>query len=475
MAEEEVGKSWYTKYRPRTMEEYSGPTIKNIVSKRFQKKENFPHCIYIRGPRGTGKTTFARLITKYYLCLNPHEDGTPCEECEMCQQINDILISGNSIDVECPGVVEVDATTANGKEAITDIMEDAVQAPIYTPYKIIIFDECHMITNQAQNALLKLIEDVPPHLICIFCTTNDEKVLPTIKSRMQLTLEARKQSVKDMANRLMQISEMEHLTVSQQALEVIARKGNRVPRECINILENIAKTYDGEITIDNVKKALGGVSSELYTEYFSAANKSLEDILIFVKKLNTEDVQITKFVSGLMGFVLDSMYIKHGISLEDYPVEYIQAIKQIFEMYNSSDFDMLLQIVETLAGKITVDNDSNNEMMLVITAMRIGKVNLLANGLATEQAEANVENKKSLKNHADSLKKDNRDILEQKLKVDLDLEDVHESFDSIEVVKGTSNLLDDIELPELAPMETADASYNEKLSIGEEVDDFFNN
>lgn len=475
MAEEEVGKSWYTKYRPRTMEEYSGPTIKNIVSKRFQKKENFPHCIYIRGPRGTGKTTFARLITKYYLCLNPHEDGTPCEECEMCQQINDILISGNSIDVECPGVVEVDATTANGKEAITDIMEDAVQAPIYTPYKIIIFDECHMITNQAQNALLKLIEDVPPHLICIFCTTNDEKVIPTIKSRMQLILEARKQSVKDMANRLMQISEMEHLTVSQQALEVIARKGNRVPRECINILENIAKTYDGEITIDNVKKALGGVSSELYTEYFSAANKSLEDILIFVKKLNTEDVQITKFVSGLMGFVLDSMYIKHGISLEDYPVEYIQAIKQIFEMYNSSDFDMLLQIVETLAGKITVDNDSNNEMMLVITAMRIGKVNLLANGLATEQAEANVENKKSLKNHADSLKKDNRDILEQKLKVDLDLEDVHESFDSIELVKGTSNLLDNIELPELAPIETNNTSHNEKLNIGEEVDDFFNN
>lgn len=475
MGEEEVGKSWYTKYRPRTMEEYSGPTIKNIVSKRFQKKENFPHCIYIRGPRGTGKTTFARLITKYYLCLNPHEDGTPCEECEMCQQINDILISGNSIDVECPGVVEVDATTANGKEAITDIMEDAVQAPIYTPYKIIIFDECHMITNQAQNALLKLIEDVPPHLICIFCTTNDEKVLPTIKSRMQLTLEARKQSVKDMANRLMQISEMEHLTVSQQALEVIARKGNRVPRECINILENIAKTYDGEITIDNVKKALGGVSSELYTEYFSAANKSLEDILVFVKKLNTEDVQITKFVSGLMGFVLDSMYIKHGISLEDYPVEYIQAIKQIFEMYNSSDFDMLLQIVETLAGKITVDNDSNNEMMLVITAMRIGKVNLLANGLATEQAEANVENKKSLKNHADSLKKDNRDILEQKLKVDLDLEDVHESFDNIELVKGTSNLLDNIELPELAPIETNNACHNEKLNIGEEVDDFFNN
>ena len=174
---DEVSKSWYTKHRPRTMEEYSGEQIKNLVNKRFVNRGNMPHCIYIRGPRGTGKTTLARILTKYYLCESPLNTGEPCEECQMCQSINEILIDGNSTDTEVPGVLEVDATTANGKEAIQEVIDDAIQPPLYTEYKIIIFDECHMITPAAQNALLKIIEDIPKHLVCMFCTTNDEKVI----------------------------------------------------------------------------------------------------------------------------------------------------------------------------------------------------------------------------------------------------------------------------------------------------------
>ena len=473
--ETEISKSWYTKHRPVTMEEYSGPTIKNTVAKRFRKRENFPHCIYIKGPRGTGKTTFARIISKYYLCENPHEDGTPCEECEMCQQINDILISGKSIDVECPGVTEVDATTANGKEAIQEVMEDAIQAPIYTPYKIIIFDECHMITNQAQNALLKLIEDIPQHLVCIFCTTNDEKVLQTIKSRMQLTLEARKQSVKDMAHRLMEISKLEHLTVSNEALEIIARKGDRVPRECINLLENIAKTYDGEVTVENVKEHLGGVSSGLYIEYFSAANKSLEDILLFIKKLKSNDVKLKDFVNGLMGFVLDSMYIKHGISLEEYPIDYVKAVKELFEMYNSSDFDMLLQVLEYLSNTLTEEDTAKNEILLTTTAMRIAKIELLANGLATESNQAIVENKVSLYEHSKKLNINNEDVVEQ-MKVDITPADIKDSFDNIRQVANTAGILDNIQIPDIEiPIEEDKEEIKENINLGEEVDNFFDN
>ena len=137
---DDIGRSWYTKYRPKTMEEYSGPTIKNIVAKRFNKRSNMPHVIMIYGNRGCGKTTFARIISKYYLCENPHEDGTPCEECEMCQAINEILISGESTQVECPGVTEIDATVMNGKDAIQEVLDDAIQAPIYTQYKVLIVD-----------------------------------------------------------------------------------------------------------------------------------------------------------------------------------------------------------------------------------------------------------------------------------------------------------------------------------------------
>ena len=473
--EQEVGKSWYTKYRPRTMEEYSGPTIKNIVQKRFTKKSNMPHVIMIQGNRGCGKTTFARIISKYYLCENPHEDGTPCEECDMCQSINDILISGESSQVECPGVTEIDATIMNGKEAIQEVLDDALQAPIYSEYKVLIVDEVHMVSNAGQNSMLKIIEDIPPHLIVIFATTNPEKVLQTIKSRCQLTLEARKQSVKDMAHRLMEISTLEKLTVSNEALEIIARKGNRVPRECINLLEGIAKTYDGQVTINNVKEYLGGVSSDLYIDYFKAANSSLANVLLFNKRLRDNDVKLNDFVSGLMQFALDSMYIKHGISLEDYPLDYVKAVKELFEMYSSNDFDMLLQVLEYLSNNLTDEDASKNELLLTTTAMRISKIELLANGLANESGQAIVENKISLYEHSKQLKVDNEEIAEQ-MKIDVTPADIKESFGDIRQVVGTAGLLDNIHLPDIdVPEDSKDDDKKEKLNLGEAIDDFFDN
>lgn len=472
---DELEKSWYTKYRPTTIEEYSGPKIKSIVKKRFTKKSNMPHVIMMEGERGCGKTTFARIISKYYLCENPHEDGTPCEECEMCRSINEILISGESTQVECPGVTEIDATTMNGKEAIQEVLDDAIQAPIYSQYKVLIIDEVHMVTSAAQNSMLKIIEDIPPHLIVIFATTNPEKVLQTIKSRCQLTLEARKQSIKDMANRLLQISEYENLTVSNEALEIIARKGNRVPRECINILENIAKTYDGEITVDHVREALGGVSSELYMDYFRAANKSLEEILLFVRKLRDNDVKTTDFTNGLMAFVLDSMYIKHGISLEDFPTDYIKSVKELFEMYNSSDFDMLMQVLENMNSNLTADNNSTNEFVLTTTAMRISKINLLANGLAHESEVAIAENKESLYEHSQKLKVNNAEVAEQ-MKTDITPSVLKDEFENVHQVANTAELLKNVELSNIGLDSESDDSDKEKvMNLGEAVDSFFDN
>lgn len=472
---DELEKSWYTKYRPTTIDEYSGPKIKSIVKKRFTKKSNMPHVIMMEGERGCGKTTFARIISKYYLCENPHEDGTPCEECEMCRSINEILISGESTQVECPGVTEIDATTMNGKEAIQEVLDDAIQAPIYSQYKVLIIDEVHMVTSAAQNSMLKIIEDIPPHLIVIFATTNPEKVLQTIKSRCQLTLEARKQSIKDMANRLLQISEYENLTVSNEALEIIARKGNRVPRECINILENIAKTYDGEITVDHVREALGGVSSELYMDYFRAANKSLEEILLFVRKLRDNDVKTTDFTNGLMAFVLDSMYIKHGISLEDFPTDYIKSVKELFEMYNSSDFDMLMQVLENMNSNLTADNNSTNEFVLTTTAMRISKINLLANGLAHESEVAIAENKESLYEHSQKLKVNNAEVAEQ-MKTDITPSVLKDEFENVHQVANTAELLKNVELSNIGLDSESDDSDKEKvMNLGEAVDSFFDN
>lgn len=470
-------KSWYTRYRPKTLDEYSGPAIKQIIQKRFVDRANFPHTIYIHGPRGTGKTTFGRLISKYYQCENPKEDGSPCEECQTCQEINEILIGGES-GIDAAGVQEINATIVNGKDDIMSLVDDAMVAPMYSTYKIIIFDECHRLSPAAQDVLLKVIEDIPDHLVCIFCTTEDHKVLQTIKSRMQLTIEARKQTIPDMVHRLKQIAEMEGCTASEKALEIIAKKGDRVPRECINILESIAKTYDRQITVDNIREYLGDMGSELYAQYFEAANQGLIEIMNFIYKLRMNDVKIGQFVTGLMEYVLDALYIKHGVNRDEYPKEYVTQISRLFDNYESQDFDMLLQVLEN-ADRSTSENDKKNEVILTIAAMRIGKIKMLASGLANIQEQAITENKTSMIEHGKLINKKQNQISEQ-LKIAITPAMLKEEFDNATVVADDIEIeqptftLPKVNMEELSQINDKSSTMRDvPPSTSQEVEDFF--
>ena len=388
--------AWYRKYRPVTMDDYMGDDIRTLVGSRFTVPSSRPNVFMLYGNRGCGKTSFARIIAKYYLCEHP-VNGEPCENCEICEAINNSLIAGEA-DVEVPGVVEIDATTANGKEAIQNIIEEALVPPIYTKYKILILDECHMISKAAQNSLLKIIEDVPEHLIVIFATTDPDDVIGTIHSRCQIKIEVKKKTVDEMADRLMYISKQEGLTTSIEALKVIAKKGDRVPRECINLLENVAKTYSGNVTLDNVRKATGTVAEDVYMEYYRSANSGIEDILNFNKKLKDLNISAKDFVSGLTRFTLDCLYIRHAIAIEEYPVEYMKQVNKLFKTYTSGEFDMLLQILEGAFKSIGAD-ESKNELTITLTALRIGKIGLLADGLANEIVNAEKENKVSIEEY----------------------------------------------------------------------------
>ena len=439
---EEISKAWYRKYRPVTMEDYMGDDIKYTVENRFTVPENRPNVFMLHGNRGCGKTSFARIISKYYLCENPH-DGKPCEECEICRTINEALIDGEA-GVEVPGVVEVDATTANGKEAIQNIIEEAIIPPIYTKFKILILDECHMITKAAQNSLLKIIEDVPEHLIVIFATTDPEDVIGTIHSRCQIKLEVKKKSVKEMADRLMYIAQQEGLHTSIEALEVIAKKADRVPRECINLLENIAKSYGGEVTLDTVRRSTGSVAEEVYMKFFESANSGLEDILLFNKLLKDMDISASNFVSGLTRFTLDCLYIRHMINIEDYPLDYVEQVKKIFETYTSSEFDTLLQVIEH-AYKMLGSEESRNELVVTTTALRIGKIGLLSGGLADTVVEAEAENKQSLAKHKAKIQQELTDSINNVHTISATKEKISELINNISEVKTSKLHLDPVD------------------------------
>lgn len=431
-------RQWYVKHRPYRIEDYHSNSITNKIKRRFTSEDKRPNVIMVHGTRGCGKTTIARILSKYYLCTNPKEDGTPCEECEMCQTINERLIYGEA-GVECDGVTEVDATKVNGKDAIESLIEDAIIPPIFGSRKIIIFDECHKLSSAAQSSLLKVLEDIPKHLVVIFATTDEDKVLQAIKSRCLVNFEVRKQSVEEMVLILMDIAKKEDLTVSKEALELISRSRDRVPRECINTLEDVAKSYDGEVTVANVNEVCNIVSSELYINFYESANNSLEDILLFIRKLKEIDISPSDFVSGLMKFTMEAMYIKHGIALDEFTKDYIKQISRLFKLYTSCEFDTLLQILEH-ASKYISEDGNKNDVLLTTTAMRIGKIEMLAQGLSLEVVHAVDENNLSLARHIERLNSKVINI-EEDFNVEIEPEKVIDEYEDAAEVSGVADLL----------------------------------
>ena len=222
--------AFHRKYRPKSIDEYIGEDIKKVIINRFRRNEaSYPQTILLYGPLGTGKTSMARLLALEYQCLEK-VDGRPCGKCEMCLEIQEKLIRSEA-GVEVPGVQELNVASDSGKAAMEEMLEDALIEPMYPlKYKIIILDEVHMATMQAQNLLLKIVEEPPKHLVFIFCTTDPDKLLGTLKSRLQLKIEVIKPSIDELANRLLEVCKSEGITTSMDALKLIARRESRIPR-----------------------------------------------------------------------------------------------------------------------------------------------------------------------------------------------------------------------------------------------------
>lgn len=430
--------AWVRKYRPSSFDDYMGDDVKKMVVNRFKDRNSIPNTIMLYGTRGTGKTSMARLLAKEIHCMNPI-DGHSCGECDMCKEI-DQYISSTEAGAECPGITEVDAATTTGKNDINDIIEDALTLPMYPlTKKILILDECHMLSVSAQNSLLKVIEEPPEHLIFILCTTDPEKVIGTIHSRIQLKIEVRKKSVDEMVNKLLWIADKENLETSKEALQIIAKKGDRIPRECINLLESIAKNYGNQVTVQNVRDALGDVSTEIYMKFYKAANTSMFEVLNFNKELKEKDINAKDFMKGLTRFTLDALYVKFGISLEDYPVEFVSQIKPLFKYYKVSDCDALLQIVESASRSIDSD-DTKSELIITNTALRIGKVNLLSRGLTNQSEEARNENTSSIRKYAEIIEGKSRNAIEKIPETDIKREEFAKLFPHMSDVADSEHI-----------------------------------
>jgi DNA polymerase-3 subunit gamma/tau len=240
----------YLKYRPQTFEDVVGQEPITRTLRNALRQGRVRHAYLLTGPRGTGKTTMARLLAKAVNCHAPEEER-PCNVCPICVAITE----GRLLDL-----IEIDAASNRGIDEIRDIREKVGFRPNEGRYKVYVLDEAHMLTEPAFNALLKTLEEPPPHVIFALVTTDPHKIPATIISRCQ-RFDFRRLPLQAIVDRLAYIAEQEGLTAEPAALELIAHQGTGAMRDAISLLDQLA-SYGDEITLDEVQMVLGTVASE---------------------------------------------------------------------------------------------------------------------------------------------------------------------------------------------------------------------
>ncbi len=254
------------KYRPTTFAKVKEQqsivtTLKNSIS-----LGRISNAYLFSGLRGTGKTTLARLFAKSLNCQNLQENIEPCNTCTSCQEI----ASGTSLDV-----LEIDGASSRGIDDIRKINETAMYAPTCGKYKIYIIDEVHMLTKEAFNALLKTLEEPPPHVKFFFATTEPNKILPTVLSRCQ-RLDLQRISTKSIAEKLLQITKLANTTIEQDALSYLAQIADGSMRDGESMLDQLICFADGNISLQMVTTSLGAADPDFFFTLHYAMEK--EDI-----------------------------------------------------------------------------------------------------------------------------------------------------------------------------------------------------
>ena len=236
----------YRKYRPQTFDDVVGQLAITQTLKTQLQSGKLSHAYLFTGSRGTGKTSSAKILAKAVNCLNP-QDGNPCNMCEACRAID----SG-----ACMDVLEIDAASNNGVDNVRDLRDDAIYSPSQVKMRVYIIDEVHMLSISAFNALLKIIEEPPEHLLFILATTELHKVPATILSRCQ-RYSFRRISQEDIAARLQYVAYQENIDLDDSAARVLARLADGGMRDGLSLLDQCASATVGELTAERVYSCLG--------------------------------------------------------------------------------------------------------------------------------------------------------------------------------------------------------------------------
>ena len=334
----------YRKYRPQTFDDVSGQMAVTQTLKTQIMTGKMSHAYLFTGSRGTGKTSCAKILAKAVNCLNP-DHGNPCNVCEACKAID----SGSCMDV-----LEIDAASNNGVDNVRDLRDDAIYTPSQVKMRVYIIDEVHMLSISAFNALLKIIEEPPEHLLFILATTELHKVPATILSRCQ-RFSFRRISQEDIAARLQYVAYQENIDLDDGAARVIARLADGGMRDGLSLLDQCASATTGELTAERVYACLGIAGERKCGEMmgYIAAHDTKNALELF-NRLYTEGKDLGAMLDEMACLTRDLLVLKTagnaGITMLSGVASDKEALELTKALTSAELVRMMERLQETMAG-----------------------------------------------------------------------------------------------------------------------------
>ncbi len=388
--------SLYRKYRPENFndivgQEYVIKTLRNAL-----KNDRIAHAYLFAGPRGTGKTSTAKVFAK---SLNCKDDSSyePCGVCENCQKIS----SGQSLDV-----IEIDAASNRGIDEIRDLREKVKFYPSEGNYKVYIIDEVHMLTKGAFNAILKTLEEPPENVVFILATTEPHQVISTILSRCQ-RFDFSLLSIADIEKRLSFICEKEEVDYEEDALNLIAHSSNGGMRDAISILDQAISYTNANITSNKLRKMLGKIEKGVLSDYIKYISENdTASALELINDLLEKGKGISRFISDLIEHLRQLLLVKEcGVNndLIEYPPSRLKLLKGESKILESTKLVSVLDILTSIEKDIKFTNQPRLILEMGIVKMTSPESDDSIEGLKSRVAQLEYELKK-LKSSAPSSK-----------------------------------------------------------------------
>lgn len=321
------GLPFHRKYRPNTLKSYIGNIKLKETILKVLATDNRPQVMLFMGSSGCGKTSLARLVAKEYSCPNRDNETGACGVCPSCEIIDEYIATGEGSILT--SIREVNIAEKNGVHDLDDIFEEMELPAFGDEWKIFIFDECHKASNALQNRFLKIVEEPPEHILILFCTTNPDEMLDTLRNRCQLQLRVSKPTVKELAGLLASVCSTEQVDYDKAGLEFIANHGELTIRTALQNLWQVVNEQ-GSAKYDNVVRVFDEISNTLMLSLFTALKA--KDTLRYITLLcdAKSKVDLDSFFRELKNFVVRGIYTINGITQEGVSAGELRSYRVLF-------------------------------------------------------------------------------------------------------------------------------------------------